>query len=477
MKAATTLIPDSGLLDRFARIVGEKYAVRDAADMHPYLVEPRDRYFGKAAMILRPGSVEEVSQILALANEMRIAIVPQGGNTGLVGGQIPSEGGGEIVLSLSRLNRVLKVDGEGNAMTVEAGCTLASIREAADAAGRLFPLSMGSEGSCQIGGNLATNAGGVAVLAYGNAREQVLGLQAVLADGRVWDGLRSLRKDNTGYDLKQLFIGSEGTLGVITAAVLKLYPKPRTRETAFVGVDTPHAAVRLLQRALDAFDRSVTSFEIMSRLGLDFVLRHLDGGRDPLAKPAPWYVLIEVSSGDAVETVRPRIEEVLAAAMKAGEAEDGVLAASAAQADELWRMRTALSEVQKQEGGSIKHDVSVPIAAIPEFMEEAARIVEELVPGARPVPFGHLGDGNIHFNISQPEGADKQAFLDRWEEISAAIHGLVARFNGSISAEHGIGRMKKALLPGVKSAVELDMMRAIKRTLDPNGILNPGKVL
>lgn len=477
MKAARTALPDSAMLDRFARIVGERYALREAADMHPYLVEPRDKYFGKAAMVLRPGSAEEVSHILALADETKTAIVPQGGNTGLVGGQIPFEGGSEIVLSLARLNRILKVDGEGNAMTVEAGCTLAAIREVAEAAGRLFPLSMGSEGTCQIGGNLATNAGGIAVLAYGNAREQVLGLQVVLADGRIWDGLRSLRKDNTGYDLKQLFIGSEGTLGVITAAVLKLYPKPRVRETAFLGLPTPHAAVRLLQRALDAFGRSVTSFEIMSRLGLDLVLRHLAGSRDPLAQPYPWYVLLEVSSGEAAETVRPRIEAVLTAAMAAGEAADGVLAASAAQADALWRMRTALSEVQKHEGGSIKHDVSVPIAAIPAFMEEAARVVEEIMPGARPVPFGHLGDGNIHFNISQPVGADKDAFLSRWQEVSAAIHGLVARFHGSISAEHGIGRMKKELLPGVKSAVEMDLMRALKRTFDPNGILNPGKVL
>jgi FAD/FMN-containing dehydrogenase len=473
----TTTVPDAETLDRFARIVGDRYALGDEADMHPYLVEPRDKYFGKAAMVLRPGSVEEVSRILALANETRTGIVPQCGNTGLVGAQIPFERGDEIVLSLGRLNRILKVDPEGNAMTVEAGCTLAAVQEAADAAGLLFSLSMGSEGTCQIGGNIATNAGGIAVLAYGTTRDQVLGLQVVLADGRVWDGLRSLRKDNTGYDLKQLFIGSEGTLGVITAAVLKLYSRPRTRETAFLGLATPHAAVQLLQRALDAFGRSVTSFEIMSRLGLDFVLRHLAGSRDPLAKSFPWYVLIEISSGDAVETVRPRIEAVLASAIEAGEAGDGVLAASAAQSDELWRMRTALSEVQKHEGGSIKHDVSVPIAAIPAFMEEAANAVEQLVPGARLVPFGHLGDGNIHFNISQPIGADKEAFLSRWEEISAAVHGIAARHGGSISAEHGIGRMKRDLLPGVKSAVEMDMMRALKRTFDPNGILNPGKVL
>jgi FAD/FMN-containing dehydrogenase len=470
-------IPDTATLDRFARIVGERYALRDEADMQPYLVEPREKYFGKAAMVLRPGSVEEISRIMALANETRTAIVPQGGNTGLVGAQIPFERGDEIVLSLGRLNRIVKVDAEGNAMTVEAGCTLAAIREAADAADRLFPLSMGSEGSCQIGGNIATNAGGVAVLAHGPARDQVLGLQVVLADGRVWDGLRALRKDNTGYDLKQLFIGSEGTLGVITAAVLKLQPKPRARETAFVGVASPEAAIRLLHRALDQFGRGVTSFELMSRLGLDFVLRHLPGSRDPLQGSWPWYVLLETSSGDEAQTLRPRVEALLADAMAAGEAEDAALAASAAQANALWRMRASLSEVQKQEGGSIKHDVSVPIAAIPVFMKEAAKLVEEIVPGARLVPFGHLGDGNIHYNISQPVGADKKAFLARWEEVSAAVHGLVARLGGSISAEHGIGRMKKDLLAGVKSAVEMEMMRAIKRTLDPNGILNPGKVL
>jgi FAD/FMN-containing dehydrogenase len=470
-------IPDTATLDRFARIVGERYALRDEADMQPYLVEPREKYFGKAAMVLHPGSVEEISRIMALANETRTAIVPQGGNTGLVGAQIPFERGDEIVLSLGRLNRIVKVDAEGNAMTVEAGCTLAAIREAADAADRLFPLSMGSEGSCQIGGNIATNAGGVAVLAHGPARDQVLGLQVVLADGRVWDGLRALRKDNTGYDLKQLFIGSEGTLGVITAAVLKLQPKPRARETAFVGVASPEAAIRLLHRALDQFGRGVTSFELMSRLGLDFVLRHLPGSRDPLQGSWPWYVLLETSSGDEAQTLRPRVEALLADAMAAGEVEDAALAASAAQANALWRMRASLSEVQKQEGGSIKHDVSVPIAAIPVFMKEAAKLVEEIVPGARLVPFGHLGDGNIHYNISQPVGADKKAFLARWEEVSAAVHGLVARLGGSISAEHGIGRMKKDLLAGVKSAVEMEMMRAIKRTLDPNGILNPGKVL
>ena len=477
MTAAKLALPASETLDRFARIVGERYALREDADMRPYLVEPREKYFGKAAMVLRPGSVAEISRIMALANETRTAIVPQGGNTGLVGGQIPFERGDEIVLSLGRLNRIVKVDPEGNAMTVEAGCTLAAIQEAADTADRLFALSMGSEGTCQIGGNIATNAGGVSVLAYGPAREQVLGLQVVLADGSIWDGLRALRKDNTGYDLKQLFIGSEGTLGVITAAVLKLHSKPRAKETALVGVASPEAAVRLLHRAQECFGRGVTSFELMSRSGLDFVLRHLAGSRDLLARPFPWYVLVEVSSGDEAETLRPQIETVLEAAMTAGEAGDGVLAASAAQAAELWRMRTGLSEVQKQEGGSIKHDVSVPIAAIPAFMEEAAKLVEEIVPGARPVPFGHLGDGNIHYNVSQPTGADKDAFLSRWEEVNAAVHGLVARLGGSISAEHGIGRMKKELLPGVKSAVEMDMLRAIKRTFDPNGILNPGKVL
>ena len=477
MNTATTVRPSAATLDRFSAIVGDRYALREEADMAPYLVEWRDKYLGRAAMVLRPGSVEEVSQILALANATRTAIVPQGGNTGLVGGQIPFEGGDEIVVSLSRLNRILHVDPEGNSMTVEAGCTLAAIQQAANAADRLFPLSMGSEGTCQIGGNLATNAGGVAVLAYGNAREQVLGLEVVLADGRVWDGLRALRKDNTGYDLKQLFIGAEGTLGVITGAVLKLQPKPSVKETAFVGVPTPEAALKLLNRALDGFGRGVTSFEIISRLGLDFVLRHLAGSRDPLDRPWPWYVLIEISSGDPGDSVRPRLETVLSEALEAGEAADAVIAASGVQAAEIWRIRTALSEIQKHEGGSIKHDVSLPIAAIPRFLEEAGRLVEKIVPGARPVPFGHLGDGNIHYNVSQPAGADKQAFLLQWEEVSAAVHGLVTRLDGSISAEHGIGRMKRDLLSGVKGAVEMETMRAVKRALDPNGILNPGKVL
>lgn len=445
--------------------------------MQPYLTEWRDKYVGRAAMVLRPGSVDEVSQILALANETRTSIVPQGGNTGLVGGQIPFETGAEIVLALGRLNRIRAVDADGNTLTAEAGCTLAAVQDAAAAADRLFPLSLGSEGTCQIGGNLATNAGGIAVLSYGNARDLTLGLEVVLADGRVWHGLRALRKDNTGYDLKQLFIGSEGTLGIITAAVLKLFPRPRARETTFIAVRDPQAAVRLLHRALDAFGRGVTSFELMPRIGMDFVLRHLPGSRDPLAQAYAWYVLLEVSSGDPAELVRPRLEALLADALQAGLAHDAVLAASSAQAEALWRMRTGMSEVQKHEGGSIKHDISVPVAAIPAFLHDAGAVIARLVPGARPVPFGHLGDGNLHYNVSQPTDMDKAAFLARWEEVNAAIHDLVLRFSGSISAEHGIGRLKRDLLPGVKDPVEMDLMRGIKHLLDPNAILNPGKVL
>ena len=477
MKNSAFAMPGAETLARFAAITGERHALSDPAAMAPYLSEWRDKYVGRAAMVLRPGSVEEVSQILALANDRRVAIVPQGGNTGLVGGQVPFEEGNEVVVSLGRLNRILSIDAQGNTLTAQAGCTLAAIQHAAQEAGRLFPLSLGSEGSCQIGGNLATNAGGVAVLSFGNAREQVLGLEVVLADGRVWDGLRSLRKDNTGYDLKQLFVGSEGTLGIITAAVLKLRPRPRSRETAFAGVKTPRAAIALLQRAQEDFGAGVTSFELMARIGLDFTLRHLAGARDPLNEKWPWYVLLEVSSGDSQETARRRVEALLYEAMEAGEAGDVFLAQSQAQGEALWRLRTAMSEVQKHEGGSIKHDVSVPVAAIPEFLEQAGKQIEELVPGARPVPFGQLGDGNLHYNVSQPEGADKEAFLARWEEVSAAIHDLVAGHNGSISAEHGIGRMKRDLLPGVKSVVEMEMMRALKRTFDPRGILNPGKLL
>jgi D-lactate dehydrogenase (cytochrome) len=467
---------DGALLARFAAIVGGAYAVTDPAEQAPYLVEPRDLWHGRTPLVLRPGSVAEVAEILKLANASRTPIVPQGGNTGLVGGQIPDETGHEIVLSLKRLDRIREVDPRSNTLTCEAGVVLQTAQEAAAAADRLFPLSLGAEGSCTIGGNLSSNAGGTGALAYGVARDLVLGLEVVLADGRVWNGLNKLKKDNTGYDLKNLFVGAEGTLGVLTAAVLKLFPRPHASETAFIGVGSPDAALQLLNLAQSRAGGAVTGCELMSRLGLEFVVRHGTGMRDPLASAHAWYVLMELS-WPARGALREMIEDVLAAALEQGVVDDAAIAESIEQAAAFWRLREALSEVQKHEGGSIKHDVSVPVAAVPAFIAEASAAVQALIPGCRPLPFGHLGDGNIHFNVSQPVGADRVQFLGRWEEANACVHAVVARLGGSISAEHGIGRLKRDLLPGVKDPVALALMRTLKRTLDPQGILNPGKVL
>lgn len=469
-------IPDADLITRFAEIVGSAHALTGADDQAPYLTEWRDRYVGRTPLVLRPGSVAEVSKILELANQTRTAIVPQGGNTGLVGAQIPLDTGHEIVVSVARLNRIREVDPDGDTMTVEAGVTLSGAQAAADDADRLFPLSLGSEGSCQIGGNLATNAGGTAVLAYGNARDLCLGVEVVLADGRVLDGLSKLRKDNTGYDLKDLFVGSEGTLGIITAAVLKLFPKPTSVETAFIAVDSADAALKLFRKARARAGPQLTSFELMPRIGIEFCLRHAPDSRDPLGEPAPWYVLTELSSGHE-GSLRGLMESVLADAFEDGLVVDAALAESGQQAAQFWHLRTAMSEIQKLEGGSIKHDVAVPVSSVPAFLDKATAAVEAYVPGCRPVPFGHLGDGNIHFNVSQPVGADKADYLAKWEAMNDIVHDIVLEFGGSVSAEHGIGRMRRDLMPRIKSAVELDVMRALKRTLDPNNILSPGRLL
>ena len=466
------LAPD--LIARFAAIVGAKHAITEPAEQESYLVEERGLYHGRSAVVLRPGSVDEVSAILTLANEIGAQIVPQGGNTGLVGGQIPLEG--EIVLSLRRLDRIREVDPASNTMTCEAGVLLARAQDAAAGAGRLFPLSLGAEGSCTIGGNLATNAGGIAALAYGVARDLVLGLEVALADGRVWHGLNKLKKDNTGYDLKDLFIGAEGTLGVITAAVLKLFPAPKTIETAFVGFTSLPAALDLLALTQEATGGAATSFELIGRRPLEFAIAHGTGLRDPLGLAFPWYVLVELKSS-ARENLRDALEDVLASAIERGVAGDATIAESIEQRNAFWRLREFIPEAQKFEGGSIKHDVSVPIAAVPDFITQASAAVEALVPGARPVPFGHLGDGNIHFNVSQPVGADRLAYLARWQEMNDCVHAVVAKLGGSISAEHGIGRLKRDDLVRVKDPVALDLMRALKRTLDPKGILNPGKVV
>jgi D-lactate dehydrogenase (cytochrome) len=469
---AKFLRPD--LLARFAAIVGEKYAITDPQAQAPYLLEMRDMFRAHTPVVLRPGSVAEVSEIVKLANETSTAIVPQGGNTGLVGGQVPLHG--EMLLSLNRLDRVREVDPVSNTMTCEAGVTLMRAREAAAGADRLYPQLLPSEGTCTIGGNLSTNAGGTAALAHGIARSHALGLEVVLADGRVLDNLNKLKKDNTGYDLKNLFIGAEGTLGIITAAVLRLVPRPRSVETAFAGVTSPEAALELLGLATERTAGGVTSFELMARMGVETVLKHAAGCRDPLAAVHPWYVLIELSS-QARAGLREQLEEILAEGLERGLVTDAAVADSLDQAKMFWRIREMFGETQRYLGGSVKHDISVPVAAVPEFIREANAAVVALIPGCRPLPFGHLGDGNIHYNVSQPVGADKDEFLKRWDEVNAAVFGVVAKLHGSISAEHGIGVLKRDMLPKVKDPVALDLMRTLKRTLDPKGILNPGKVL
>ena len=469
---ARAIAPD--LLARFVALVGQKYAVTDPAEQEPYLVEGRNLYRGTSPAVLRPGSVAEVAAILKLASETSTPIVPQGGNTGLVGGQIPQ--GGEILLSLTRLDRIREVDATSSTMTCEAGVVLVKAQQAAADADRLFPLSLAAEGSCTIGGNLSTNAGGTGALAYGVARDLVLGLEVALADGRVLNVLNKLKKDNTGYDLKNLFIGAEGTLGVITAAVLKLFPRPRSVETAFIGLPSAHAALDLLNLVQARTGGGATTFELMTRLAIEVAVKHGLGCRDPLATPQPWYVLLELSSSET-SGLRETMESVLAAGVEAGLVTDATIAASLEQRQAFWKLREVLPEAQKPEGGSIKHDVSVPVAHVPDFLAEADAAVAALIPGARPLPFGHMGDGNIHYNVTQPIGADREAYLKRWYDMNAAVHAVVKKYGGSISAEHGIGVMKRRLLPDVKDPVAMDLMRTLKRTFDPKGILNPGKVL
>lgn len=467
----------AALRGRIAEMVGPRGLVEEANEKLPYLREQRGRYVGSTPFVVRPANTEEVAEVVRLCAEAEIPLVPQGGNTSLVGGSIPHEEGEEILLNLGRMNKIRALDAENFAVTVEAGCILQQIQQAAEDADRLFPLSLGAEGSCQIGGNLSTNAGGVQVLRYGNARDLVLGLEVVLPDGRIWNGLRSLRKDNTGYDLKHLFIGAEGTLGIITAAVLKLYARPREVVTAFAAVRDPAAAVALLGRCRAASGENVTSFELLPRIALDFACRHVEGCKDPLAEPHAWYVLIELFGGRAEGGLREALEETLMAAYEDGLVSDASLAENEAQRKDFWHLREGVVEAQKFEGGSIKHDVSVPVSLVPQFIEEATKAVQEACPGIRPVAFGHVGDGNVHFNLSQPEQADTTAYLARWEELNQLVHDVVRRFDGSISAEHGIGRMKREENSRFKSPVELEMMRHVKQALDPKNLMNPGKLL
>ena len=466
----------SGALARIRDVVGPKGVV-GADDAASYLEDQRRLYRGRAALIVRPASVGEVAEVVRLCAAAQIPIVPQGGNTGLVGGSVPFEHGGEIVLSLSRLNHIREIDPLNDTMTVEAGCILANVQQAAAAADRLFPLTMASEGSCQIGGVLSTNAGGTAVLRYGNARDLVLGLEVVMADGRVLDLLTRLRKDNTGYDLKQLFLGAEGTLGIITAAVLKLFPRPRETATAIVALRDLAAAPELLARLRAASGETLTAYELLSGFALELVLRHVPGTANPLSRRFEQLVLVELSSADDSAGLAQRLERLLAEASEAGLISDAAVARSEAQRASLWRLREAIPEAQTREGGSIKHDVAVAVSAVPAFIGRATRAVEAELPGIRVVAFGHAGDGNIHFNLSQPEGMDEAAFLARWAHFNRIVHDVVAAMGGTISAEHGIGRLKRDELARTASPLEIETMRRLKAALDPLGILNPGKVL
>ncbi|UXN70395.1 FAD-binding oxidoreductase [Devosia neptuniae] len=443
--------------------------------MGNYLNEPRKRFHKSAAAIVLPASVVEVQAIVRWANEHGVGLIPQGGNTGLVGAQVPLRGD-EVIISLTRLDTIRSVDPTAGTMTAEAGVILENAHKAAEAQGTIFPLWLASQGSARIGGLLSSNAGGVNVLTYGNARELTMGVEAVLADGRLYQGLNSLKKDNTGYDLKDLLVGAEGTLGIITAATLKLFPKPEDYETCIVNIADPQAALTLFQLLRERLGGRLNAFEIVPSLGLDMQLRHAMLDRDPTAGPSPWYALIEISrmAGGQAGLLQAAIETAFERQL----IDNAVLAESLSDRTRMWAFREQMSEVQSKEGASIKHDVSVPIAAVPQLIAEGSAAAERLFPGIRPVPFGHMGDGNIHFNFSQPVGADPKAFMALADEkLHEAIYEIVLKLGGSVSAEHGIGQLKIDLLRQVKDPVALDMMRAIKTALDPKGILNPGKML
>jgi FAD/FMN-containing dehydrogenase len=474
-----TAVPIPNLPNALARIraiVGDKGCVTDPEAMAPFLIDDRKKFLGKTPMIVRPATTLEVAAVVELCAQHGLAIVPQGGNTGLCGAQIPSPAGAEIVLNLSRLNRVRDVDPINYTITAEAGCILAEVQAKAAEVDRLMPLSLAAEGSCEIGGNLSTNAGGINVLRYGMARDLVLGIEVVLPDGRIWDGLRRLRKDNTGYDLKHLFIGAEGTLGIITAAVLKLFPRPREVVTALLAVPDLDSALALMVQAREASGDKLTAFELMERICFDFALRHVPGTHDPLNQAYDHYVLLELSSSET-GGLRATMESILESAIEHGTVIDGTIAANDAQAKALWRIRETQNDAQKPEGGSIKHDVSVPVGQVPEFIRRASAFVTTLIPGARPVAFGHVGDGNVHFNVSQPIGADRARFLARWPDMNHGIHDIAHALGGSFSAEHGVGVLKRDELVRFKSPVEIELMRRIKAAIDPQGLMNPGKVL
>ncbi|HXZ49945.1 MAG TPA: FAD-binding oxidoreductase [Usitatibacter sp.] len=464
------------LVERLKSIVGERGVV-PPAEQRPYVEDWRGQFLGKAAAVVKPGSTDEVARVVALLAAERVAMVPQGGNTSLCGASVPDASGTQVVINLSRMNRVRAIDTDNDTMTVEAGCVLASLQEEAARHGRLFPLSLGAQGSCEIGGNLSTNAGGTGVLRYGNARELVVGLEVVLPDGRVWDGLRGLRKDNTGYDLKHLFVGAEGTLGVITAAVVKLFPMPRSHATALVAVEDPAAAVRLLGALREACGERITGYELVSRICVDLVLRHMPGARDPLDRHHAWYVLVELSDSADEAGLAALFQRALEGAAGAGLVLDAAVAASEAQRAALWKLREDIAEAQKLDAPSVKHDVSVPVSRVPELIARAGDALAARFPGIRIVAFGHVGDGNIHYNCSKAERQQAEAFFAEAPQVNRIVYDVVAALGGSISAEHGLGALKREEVRRYKSALELDLMRRIKHALDPEGLMNPGKVL
>ena len=468
--------PGATLLARVAGAVGPAQVRTDAGDLAPHLLDWRGRYRGAARALVLPGSTAEVAAVVSICRELRVPVVPQGGNTSLCGAATPSPDGGAIVLSLARMQRVRSCDVANAALTIESGAPLAAAQAAAEQQGMMFPLSLASEGSCTIGGVLSTNAGGTAVLRYGNARELVLGLEAVLPDGRLFEGLRSLRKDNTGYDLKQLFIGAEGTLGVITAAVLKLYPAPRSRATALAAVPDVDAAVRLLGTLRDALADRLVGFELMSAFSTALSRRHHPHLPDPLPGH-PWYALVQADDAASDEAMPERVEAALGRAVEAGTVVDATVARSAAQSAALWALRENISEGQRREGPNIKHDIALPVSAIPRFLRDAEAALSRALPGLRFVVFGHLGDGNLHYNLSAPEGTAASAFMGNEDVANRIVYDLVAAAGGSISAEHGIGQLKRGELRRYKPAVEIELMARVKAAFDPEGIMNPGKVL
>jgi FAD/FMN-containing dehydrogenase len=468
----------TALLQRLAAIVGPQGLVTEAADLEAYVADWRGVYRGTTPAVVRPANTEEVAAVVRLCAETRTPLIPQGGNTGMCGASVPHQDAGEVIVALGRMNRIREVDPLDNTMTVEAGCVLANLQQAAADVDRLFPLSLGAEGSCQIGGNISTNAGGVNVLRYGNTRDLVLGLEVVLPDGRIWNGLRALRKDNTGYDLKHLFIGAEGTLGIVTAAALKIFPRPHASATAWAAVRDPEAALEFLSLLRDHCGDRITAFELISRRCLDLVLAHIPGSRDPLPSPHAWYVLTELSDSNADSALRPELEAALGAAMERSLVIDAVIAESAAQSQALWRIRESVPEAAKSEPGMLyRHDVAVAVSEVPAFIREAEQALKAKFPGADIICFGHLGDGNLHYNTYVAGRNRADAAAREAHDVTQLVYDIVHRYGGSFSAEHGIGLAKVAELRRYKSAVELELMHTVKRALDPLGIMNPGKVL